>query len=97
MTKAALRTLREMVAAENDGFYEDAEIVCDGVECWVGARRIARATVNVLLRLCLVADQSEGNGGVEHYGLNDEGRALAANPDYVPSIAAHLQNIFKHE
>ena len=84
-TEAVLRACREMAKAAQDDELEDAEIVCERGECWLGYRRISKATVNRMLRLCLLRDGSDVKG-CERYTLNSEGMALAADAGYVPLI-----------
>lgn len=86
ISKALLRALREMRDAEARDEYEDAEIVRSAGECWLGSRRISPATLNEGLRLCLF--HSEGIGtAYERHELNEDGRALAADPHhYLPHI-----------
>jgi hypothetical protein len=90
LSAAAHKTLARMKTAEDADELADAEIVCEGRECWIGLTKIARRTLNELLRLCLVHDDSEQGKGVERYTLNSEGRAMVADPNYVPMIAKLL-------
>lgn len=46
-----LRLLQGMAAAEATDALNDAESVCDGVQCWRGDERTSRAMVNRLLKL----------------------------------------------
>jgi len=84
-TEAVLKVCRDMARAEQDDDLEAAEIVCDKGECWLGYRRISKATVNKMLRLCLLRDSSDTNG-CQRYTLNSEGKALAKNPEHLPLI-----------
>jgi hypothetical protein len=90
MTKAALRCVLEMAEAEKREDWGDAEIVRDGFDCWLGSRRVHHRTVTTLLHLCLLHDSSNQNG-VERYTLNEDGRAMAKNPDHEPRIVETLR------
>lgn len=84
-TKGQLKIIKAMKLAEDNDCYEDAEIVCSGLECWVGDHRTNWKIVNGLLRLCLLRDVSDTKGCLR-FTLNEEGRAMADNPNYVPII-----------
>ena len=90
ISKAAMRVLTQMKAAEDTDDLDDAEIVCEGRSCYVGLDSISKATVNELLRLVLVRDDSDQGKGMQRYSLNEEGRAMVADPDYVPKIVPLL-------
>lgn len=83
MTPAAMRTLREMAAQEDE---LEGEIVCEGREIWIGYTRIGAGTLNQLLRLLAVRDVSEGNG-LRRFAINDTGKALVANPFLESALA----------
>jgi len=91
MTKRALEVLQAMAKAEAENNLEDAEIVQEGGQCWVGLERISPRTVERLLQLCLL--RHEGSGGCDRYTLNEEGRRMAADPNYVPLIDAKLREL----
>lgn len=85
-SKALVRVIRAMLDAEQRDEWEDAEIVRSGGECWCGLDRISPHTLDQGLRLCLF--RSEGVGtSCERHTLNEDGRALAADPTgYIPRI-----------
>ncbi|AOG02853.1 hypothetical protein [Bosea sp. RAC05] len=87
-SKRSIEVLRSLRAAERAQNWEDAEIVCDGLDCWMGAERISRQTVTRLIRV--VALSFDDGGGAEHYTLNGTGRALAENPALVRDIEAAI-------
>lgn len=91
LSNAARKALKRMKAAEDADDLYSAEIVCEGRECYVGLDRIAKATVFELLRYVLIHDDSEQGKGVERYTLNEEGRAILADPNYQPKILAALR------
>ncbi len=90
ISKAAMRVLTRLKDAEDADNLDDAEIVCDGRTCYVGLTSIAKATVNQLLRLVLISDDSDQGGGMERYSLNEEGRAMVNDPNYIPKIVPIL-------
>ena len=90
ISRAANRILERLKAAEDSDNLDDAEIVCEGRTCFVGLDTVSKATVYELLRLVLIRDDSDQGKGVERYSLNEEGRALLADPDYIPQIVKVL-------
>lgn len=78
ISAAARRHLQRLKDAEDRDDFDDAEIVCEGRECYIGTDAIAKRVVFELLRLCLLKDESEQGKGVERYTINEEGRAIAA-------------------
>ena len=90
ISKAAMRALVRMKDAESADNLDDAEIVCEGRTCYIGLDLIAKATVNELLRLVLIRDDSDQNGKVERYSINEEGRAILDDPNYIPKIVPIL-------
>ncbi len=90
LSTAATNVLSLMQRAEDTAEYSDAEIVCEGRYCYVGLKSISKATVNELLRLVLIRDDSDQNGKVERYTLNEEGRAILIDSTYIPKITAFI-------
>ena len=88
LSRAGMRVLIEMQDAEKKDNLYDAEIVCFGRYCYVGLECISKATVNELLRLVLIHDDSDAGGGMERYSLNEEGRVMVSDPHYIPKIIA---------
>lgn len=86
ISKAAYRLLTELRNAEAIDDLDAAEVVCEGRFCYVGSRRVAKATVNELLRLVLLRDVGDAGAVVQRYALNEEGRAILQDPNYVPQI-----------
>lgn len=64
------------------------EIVCDGLECWIGLRRIAARTVSRLLYMCLIRE--ERMGGYRHYSINGTGRAALKDEAVIDRVHAAL-------
>lgn len=87
LSAGAQRVLTEMLKAEQAERFDDAELVCEANQCWIGLEQTSRAVVNELLREVLIRDQGEGGKGVERYTLNDDGRRAALDPSYtVPEL-----------
>jgi hypothetical protein len=89
LTPAAWQLLRESVAALDRKDYEAAEIVCEGIEAWIGHRRTTRATVKKLLDFTLVSEEySDGRfgGGYCVYLPNETGRAALRRPELIAEI-----------
>lgn len=87
MTPGMRRVMALMALAEDEDRHEDAEIVCEGLACWVGSRRTNRGTVTRLLRAMVLQDVSCGEG-VERYALNGTGRAALRRPEVLAEVAA---------
>ena len=85
-----MRVLIQMKQAEAEDNLDDAEIVCEGRSCYVGLDSISKATVNELLQFVLIRDGSDQGGKMERYSLNEEGRAMVDDPNYVPKIVEIL-------
>lgn len=84
---AAHKALQEMVRAEKADELEDACILCERLECWLGPRRTSWQTVYKLLRLGAVSMESAGKG-THYFNLNETGRRLEADPTWEPGIVA---------
>lgn len=84
ISKAAMRILTRLKDAEDADNLDDAEVVCDGRTCYLGLDTVSKAKVFELLRLCLLS--YDNSGGSEHYLLNEDGRAMANDPNYIPKI-----------
>lgn len=82
---SVIRAVKEMADAETRENYEDAEIVGSGIEFWLGARRIHAGTVKRMLIACLVSSEGIGTN-YERHTLNEDGRCLASDPNYIPRI-----------
>jgi hypothetical protein len=81
------RVLRGMRDAEVADELDEADIMCDGGQCWRGDDRTSRDTVNRLLGLLLISECSWG-GGSEHFTLNDSGRAVLRRPELADELKA---------
>jgi hypothetical protein len=84
-----LRVLKGMLDAEAADDLENAELVCDGGQCWRGDDHTSPATVKRLLQLTLVSPSSWG-GGSDIYLLNDFGRATLRRPELASEIEKAL-------
>ncbi len=92
ISNAARRVLEKLKEAEDADELFDAEIVCEGRVCYVGLDTIAKRTVNELLRLVLISDNATVEKAIERYSLNEEGRAILEDPNYVPKIVPIMSN-----
>ena len=88
ISKAAMSILTRLNDAEDRDDLDDAEVVCEGRTCYLGLDAVSKAKVYELLRLVLLRDATDQNGQMERYTLNEEGRAMVKNPDYVPKIVS---------
>jgi hypothetical protein len=85
ITNAAHILLIVMDQAEREKRFEDAELVGERNEWWVGNRRTSWRTVKQLLERCLIRSTG-GNLGdsCERYEINEHGRAALLDKTYVP-------------
>jgi len=88
-TSTMLAVLRRMAEAEAAGLHEDAEIVCSGLDCWIGLARTNHAVVRALLLHVVVSDVSD-EAGMRRYALNGTGKAAVRRPEILPEIVAAL-------
>ena len=58
LTRAQRRVLTQMRDAE----YPDNELICDGLECWIGRTRTSWRVVNALCWMMAISDCSDENG-----------------------------------
>lgn len=54
---------------------EDGEIVCEGIEAWIGLERVSMRTVHALLQLCALSNQ-DNDHRVRRYVINETGKNL---------------------
>lgn len=80
---AAQQALQRMVAAEDGEDFEDAELVQEGLQAWIGCWRTSPSVVLELLRACLLRDVGEDKG-VHRYMVNEDGRKAAFDPYWRP-------------
>lgn len=57
-----------------------------GAGWWVDCDRVSGRTVTGLLLLCLISKEDFGNDALERYELNEDGRGVLEDTDYVPRI-----------
>jgi hypothetical protein len=79
-----------IAACDKPEYDENDEIVCCGVECWIGMTRISHATVNTLLRLVSISDVSDANGGARRYRINETGRNILADESQISVLVQSL-------
>lgn len=90
LSAAVIKILADMAEFEHLGEYENAEIVCDRLECWIGYRRVHRRSVNALERVLAVSNRSDREG-VTRYSINGIGRAILVRPELASEIVAAVQ------
>lgn len=87
---ARQRAVLETMASEHDaGRYEEAEIVCSGIECWLGHERVSRKTVTALLTW-LAIKEDESSRGVYRYTISSIGRNALKDPEIVGRVKLAL-------
>lgn len=89
MTPAQIRLLFEMSSAKDAGDYADAEVVCCGIECWIGLRRVSWKTLKGLLQWCAISEERESKG-VLRYTLNATGEAALDSPEVEQRVKVAL-------
>ena len=81
LTPGAERVLRLMEKEE------DGELVWSiPGGWWVGAEQVDGRCGMRLLRLVLIHDEDCGGNEMHHFTINEEGRKVLDDPDYVPII-----------
>jgi hypothetical protein len=55
---------------------DEHEVVCEGLEVWIGSRRSSWSALNALLRVLAVSDQSDRGSTFLRFSINDVGRAI---------------------
>lgn len=79
-----------MLTAMRDG--KDGYAISEGLQVWVDLKKFHRSTLNGLLRYCLVSEDAFSNGKTQTWVLNEEGRKIIDDPDYVPLIIAAIES-----
>jgi hypothetical protein len=75
LTPRAAEILRRMRDATEGT--DDTELVyAQGAGGFIGSEPVARRTVFRLIRLCAVSLDSKAGEGLEHYSINETGRAI---------------------
>lgn len=88
LTPRQREVLEKMRAADDAKDYDNAEIVCDGGECWLGDEKLSRRTVDELVGMVLLS--FDNLGGAEHYTLNGSARAALDDESVIMRIRAAL-------
>jgi hypothetical protein len=78
LTERQLDVLARLAEAEDDDDMDEAEIVREHGEAYIGTVRIASRTVNALLRACAIRRTSEDRDEFERFSINETGRQLLA-------------------
>ena len=84
MTMRDPKTLSKRAVAVLALLYESeaGEIVCDGLDCWVGLERTSRRVVDQWLECCFVRPD-DFSGGAARFRINESGeRFLKGLPPY---------------
>jgi len=64
----------------------DDYIIAGGLEVWAGDYKTSRLTLNKLLRLCLVKEDSITGGTTEIYWATEEAKKMLDDVNYTPQI-----------
>lgn len=51
------------------------ELVCDGIECWVGYEKTSYRTMKALLMYCLISGWQINSNKVQYLYINESGKA----------------------
>lgn len=89
LTARAMDMLRQMQAAEDREEWDEAELVCEGFDCWLGIEKFSRKTVNVCLRYVAIRLVSEP-GSAERYMISGTGKAILQDPKAADRVLACL-------
>lgn len=80
---------REFLIAMRDG--EDNYAISEGLIVYVDSRRFSRATLQCLLRLCLVSLDSYSKDKPQIWTLNEDGERIIDDVNFEPPIVAVLR------
>lgn len=83
ITVKAQAVLQRMLAAEALDDYENAELVCEGKQVYVGSYKVPYATFMELLYYTLIRQESEMGSVMERYTLNEDGRKACDDRTYI--------------
>lgn len=89
LSRRAIEVLTTMLAADEAGDHDDAEIVCEGRSCWLGTERLTRKLVDSLVVHVAVSYVSEP-GSLERYVINGTGKQIVRNPSVADSVLKAL-------
>lgn len=88
MLSSGMREVLQMMADADPGDYYNAEIVCDGLQCYIGSRSTSRRTVTALLRHLAISENRDGK--MARYTINETGRAILRRPEIISEIERAL-------
>lgn len=98
MTPGTRSVLAAMAAAYAAEDYENAELVVEGWVCYLGTRRVHRKTVNALIDMLALKDESDtgADGHLKRYVISDTGQALLRRPELEEELflALHRKRAF---
>lgn len=90
ITERAREVLEHLVRAEKAEDWDEAEIVCDGLVCYLGYdTKISRRTVSNLLRHVAIS-QTSNPGETQRYAINGTGRAILDDPTVADRIVENM-------
>lgn len=89
LSKRSLEVLHLMIEAEDREDYDAAEIVCDGIRCYLDESLVSRSTVKNLVQHVAVSLASEP-GSLERYVVSGTGRKIAENPEVADKVVASM-------
>jgi hypothetical protein len=97
MTPACLSILQAMAdaqrrldAEEPTEPEEESELVCEGIYCYLGTRRVHRKTVRALLDATAISDVSDSGEGLQRFAINSTGEAILRRPELAHEVWAHI-------
>lgn len=79
------RAIEDMLAAEREDRHDDAEIVAEGLDCWIGMRRTNHATLRYLLQHMMLSEIGPRDR-LRRYRLNSLGRLAARDASVVDIV-----------
>lgn len=90
LSRAVRTHLTAMLDAQAAGEWDNAEIVCDNNQCWLGLTRVSRRTVNQMVRDLLVSySQSQQ---VERYRPSGLARHVLAREALLGEVREAISN-----
>lgn len=92
MTPALHRMLTALAAAEDAEDYDNADILVEGRQVYVGCTPFSTRTLNEAFNLLAISDSGEEGKGCRRYKINSTGRLLLRAPDQEAVLLALIQS-----
>lgn len=92
MTARQLEVLRQMADAEKRDDFYNAEIISEGILCYLGDEKISRKTLNFFIDHTLVSLDSFSKESPQLWTINGSGRLIAEKPELINELFLRLHS-----